>query len=161
MKSFLGNFYRHLAIFFWSHWWEVTKRSLLTPESCSSHPSHRKIFFWLSTALKTRKRGQELSIRERTEKKIQKQNYFIIIVHEQCEQVGRFLKVVWTTLVTKIDKIFSDTLGHFEKLHCWGYFWATFRENWPTFYSNIWSHCPWVKERRIPWCKNLHGIAIS
>ena len=20
MKSFLGNFYRHLAIFFWSHW---------------------------------------------------------------------------------------------------------------------------------------------
>ena len=58
-----------------------------------------------------------MSIRERTEKKIQKQNYFIIIVHEQCEQVGRFLKVVWTTLVTKIDKIFSDTLGHFEKLH--------------------------------------------
>ena len=21
LKSFLGNFYRHLAIFFWSHWW--------------------------------------------------------------------------------------------------------------------------------------------
>ena len=21
VKSFLGNFYRHLAIFFWSHWW--------------------------------------------------------------------------------------------------------------------------------------------
>ena len=24
MKSFFGNFYRHLAIFIWSHWWSVT-----------------------------------------------------------------------------------------------------------------------------------------
>ena len=24
MKSFLGNFYRFLAIFFWSHWWRLT-----------------------------------------------------------------------------------------------------------------------------------------
>ena len=23
VKSFLGNFYRHLAIFIWSHWWTV------------------------------------------------------------------------------------------------------------------------------------------
>ena len=22
VKSFLGNFYRHLAIFIWSHWWK-------------------------------------------------------------------------------------------------------------------------------------------
>ena len=27
MESFLGNFYRHFAIFFWSHWWEVRNNS--------------------------------------------------------------------------------------------------------------------------------------
>ena len=29
MKSFLGNFYRHLAIFFWSHWSNATRNVLL------------------------------------------------------------------------------------------------------------------------------------
>ena len=30
MKSFLGNFYRHLAIFFWSHW-PQSQRTIGTP----------------------------------------------------------------------------------------------------------------------------------
>ena len=37
MKSFLGNFYRHLAIFFWSHWSGAALRySFLTRKRKSS-----------------------------------------------------------------------------------------------------------------------------
>ena len=65
---------------------------------------------------------------------------------KKCDQIGRFFKVVWTNLVIKIAKIFSDTFGLLWKMSLFmsnwcGYFWATFVENWANFYSNIWPHC--------------------
>ena len=33
LKSFLGNFYRHLAIFFWSHWSKTKKKKMLLLDS--------------------------------------------------------------------------------------------------------------------------------
>ena len=37
VKSFLGNFYRHLAIFFWSHWPSLT---------CTSRQLQCRLWFW-------------------------------------------------------------------------------------------------------------------
>ena len=43
VKSFLGNFYRHLVIFYWSHWFGVNK-VFLVPAICQSWAS---VFFTL------------------------------------------------------------------------------------------------------------------
>ena len=44
VKSFLGNFYRHLAIFFWSHWyyWEIQILNIW-------HPTHAKLVYIFRT----------------------------------------------------------------------------------------------------------------
>ena len=44
--------------------------------------------------------------------------------------------------------MFGYYWGNFEKHNLFSEsvvttFWATFSENWATFYSNIWSHCSW------------------
>ena len=49
---------------------------------------------------------------------------------DQCDQIGQFLK----DLCYKREKL--DLLNKTAV----GIFWATFGENWATFYSNIWSH---------------------
>ena len=37
------------------------------------------------------------------------------VVKDQCDQIGRFLKVVGANLVTKIAKYLAKLLGHCEK----------------------------------------------
>ena len=51
---------------------------------------------------------------------------------------------------SSLQKYLTTILGYCEKWHFLYYthvdsFWATFKENWATFYSNIWSH--WVGEK--------------
>ena len=41
MKSFLGNFYRHLAIFFWSHWFCSSLIWLVIGMSCGFPPMQK------------------------------------------------------------------------------------------------------------------------
>ena len=61
-------------------------------------------------------------------------------------RLGYFQNFLATNFRAKVDKIFGDFLGHFEKLQFQiiptvATFWATFRNIAATFYSNIWSHC--------------------
>ena len=65
---------------------------------------------------------------------------------DQCDQIGRFLKV----LCNKISSKTSNFFGYFEKPHsyvktCMATSWVTFGNIWATFYSNIWSYWCWPK----------------
>ena len=68
----------------------------------------------------------------------------------ECDQIGRFLKVLDNKILTKVAQIISNFLGCFEKPHSYvktavGTSWVTFGDIWATFYSNIWSH----------WCRSM------
>ena len=53
-----------------------------------------------------------------------------LIIRNQCDQIGIFLKVLAANLLTKEAQMISDFLGYFEKCHfltkkgC-DYFWVT------------------------------------
>ena len=57
MKIFLGNIYRHLAIFFWSHWQLLTTWSYFQPHSSRSRfessPTSLKSRLWRTALLPT------------------------------------------------------------------------------------------------------------
>ena len=60
-------------------------------------------------------------------------------------RLGYFWKVLVTKCLTKVAQYFDNVLAYFEKRdfeskNCCAYFLATFGNNCPTFYFNIWSH---------------------
>ena len=60
-------------------------------------------------------------------------------------RLGDFSKFFETYFLRKIGKIFGHLLVYFEIHQFLGKttvdtFWATFRRNWATFYTAIWSH---------------------
>ena len=57
----------------------------------------------------------------------------------QCDQIGRFLKVLGNILPFKSCPNILWRLGLFWKT----YFWAVFEKVWTVFRSNIWSHWLW------------------
>ena len=69
----------------------------------------------------------------------------------QCDQIGRFLKLLVANCLTKVAQIFGNFLGYCKKHYsvsknCCGSFLGIVCEIWATFYSNIWSH--WMARRR-------------
>ena len=63
----------------------------------------------------------------------------------QCDQIGRFLKVLGNKLSSKVNQIFYDFLGYFDTNHflcknCYGYFSYVLDRIWPLLNSDIWSH---------------------
>ena len=77
-------------------------------------------------------------------------NYYLPIHHpqrgfNQCDQIGRFFKVLTTKFQAKEAQMIGNFLGYFEKLHSCvkselATFATTFGKNWATFNSIIWSH---------------------
>ena len=68
---------------------------------------------------------------------------------EQCDQIGRFWKIIGNKISSKRSGNDWHLLGYFEKPNSYektafATFWATFGKNWATFYSNIWLHCFWA-----------------
>ena len=61
----------------------------------------------------------------------------------QCDQIGRFLKVLGNWISSKRSPNDWQLFGCFEKPHSFvkTAFWATFGKYWATFFSNIWSYC--------------------
>ena len=61
----------------------------------------------------------------------------------QCDQIGQFLKVLGTKILTKVAHIFGDFLCFLERNHSKvntvvATFWVSF---WATFNFIIWSYC--------------------
>ena len=59
-----------------------------------------------------------------------------------------YVDVFKTKFLTKVAPIISNFLGYFGKPHSYvktamDTFWATVGKNWPSFYSNSWSH--WLR----------------
>ena len=70
------------------------------------------------------------------------------VCRDQCDQIGRFWKLLVTKFLSKVAQIIGNFLGYFEKSHSFvknyaATSWVTFGNFWATFYSNIWSHWPW------------------
>ena len=68
------------------------------------------------------------------------------ISYEQCDQIGRFLKVLGNRKSSKRSPNDWQLFGLFWKTsllckNCISYFLGNFWKNWATFFSNIWSHC--------------------
>ena len=69
-------------------------------------------------------------------------------------RLGDFWKFVGTKFLAKVAKKFATILGLLWKM-AFLYktdvdtFWASFGENWTTFYSNIWSH--WTEVQFLTW----------
>ena len=62
------------------------------------------------------------------------------------KQIGRFLKILGKNYLTKVAQTFFECLGNchtsiFFVQTCFNYFFCYFRNNLPSFHSNIWSHC--------------------
>ena len=41
----------------------------------------------------------------------------VVMGRDQCDQIGRFLKVLGVNFITKVDQIFGDFLSFFEEGH--------------------------------------------
>ena len=75
----------------------------------------------------------------------------------QCDQIGRFLKILGDRKSSKRSPNDWQLFGLFWKTsllckNCIGYFWKTFVKNWTTFFSNIWSHCLGSQEETLIFC---------
>ena len=57
MKSFLGNFYRHLAIFFWSHWSKLQTSSIYLPITFLRKNLSLWFFYFSPFQIKSKARG--------------------------------------------------------------------------------------------------------
>ena len=69
----------------------------------------------------------------------------------QCDQIGRFLKVLATKFLAKEAQMIRTVMVYFEKSHSHvktglATFLGNFWKNWATFYSNIWSQ--WMQLMR-------------
>ena len=62
---------------------------------------------------------------------------FVVPTH-QWDQIRRFWKVLGSKVSCKSS---SNILQQFRAIVKNCTFWATSKENWATYYSNIWSHC--------------------
>ena len=62
----------------------------------------------------------------------------VVAGYNQCDQIGRFFKILGNKFAYKNIQNIGDCLGLHWKTslsgkHCSGYFWATFRNIWPNF----------------------------
>ena len=78
---------------------------------------------------------------------------FRSIVEIQCDQNGRFLKILCAKVSFKISSNVRWLFRLFESITfqaktAVASFWATFGKVWATFIFNIWSHC-------VEWPKNM------
>ena len=72
-------------------------------------------------------------------------NYFLILRFKQCDQIGRFLKVLCNTFCYQSSPNIWKCFGVFcsvslFKKNCFGFFLGNNRKIWVTFNSSIWSH---------------------
>ena len=70
---------------------------------------------------------------------------------KQCNQIGPFLKVLCHNLLVKMAQILRDFWAVFKdktlvKTVVASEFLINFWKIWATFYSNIWSHWPQIRE---------------
>ena len=83
---------------------------------------------------------------KRTNNKSTKEYFFVkrceLLI--QCDQIGRFLKVLGDIVSHKVAQMHGDFLGIFEKQHFSSNSYCSFLGNlqkiWTTLYFNIWSH---------------------
>ena len=67
-----------------------------------------------------------------------------------CDQIGLFLKDLFTNLLTKVAQISVEFWGYLKNVNIYiktAAFWAAFVKNWATLNSTIWSH--WRREIEI------------
>ena len=135
VKSFLGNFYRHLAIFFWSH----------CLEACCVYPlcakMRIKVILWLdffSPSYSLYSIGSE-----------RPRHCAYVSLPEvgctQCCQIGLFFIVLGNKFSSKSSPNIRELLGYFEKCrfkikNCCGYYLGILGNFWATFYYFVWSH---------------------
>ena len=76
------------------------------------------------------------------------------LIRHQSDQIGRFLKVLFSNFLWKIAQFFVDFLATFLSKNWWGCIWATFKKFGQLFIFNIWSEKATIV-KLIPYFKGV------
>ena len=157
LKLFLGNFYGHLVIFFWSHWRRDNHRmakQMLRKVLCVSL-WRRSYLNKLVTSL-TRPPAESHIAFDYHGNMLN----LVLSLWDQCDQIGRILEVLGNKFSCQRRPNDSRLFGPFRKTsllckNCLGYLRPTFWKNWATF-SPTSGHTVW--DLLNGWSQKSHKV---